>query len=235
MPAIRSIDLIREVRTSAARGDSSGVNVRSRQEALALVERDSLAQPAFSFRIVPVDRVHGETVEVGALRLEVQELAAESGEVTALAAAACTLGGALEKRVTALFRAGRPLLALALDAVGNDLLFRAADRAFAGIRREARRQNLMTGAELSPGDSGIPLDHQAALLEMADAGQNGITLTSHGMLVPVKSLSILVTLGRNLAVRSAGRCDHCSSKDRCTLRTKRAGGARASLIGRSQQ
>ncbi len=221
MPAIRSIDLIREIRACAARRDSSEVDVRSRREALALVERDALIQPQFSFRILPVDRVRGGMVEMGALKLEVQELEAESGEVTALAAASCTLGGALEERVTGLFREGRPLLALALDAAGNDLLFRAADRAFARIRREARRQNLMTGAELSPGDSGIPLHHQAALLEMADAGQNGITLTGRGMLVPVKSLSMLVTLGRNLAVRSAGRCDQCSSKDRCTRRTGR--------------
>ncbi len=222
MPAIRPIDLIREVRTSAAPPDASGVNVRARQEALALVERDALVQPEFSFQILPVRRARGETtVDVGAHTLEVRELAAESGELSAIAAAACTLGGALEARVTALFGAGRPLLALALDGVGNELLFRAADRAFARIRREARRQKLTTGAELSPGDSGIALGQQAALLALADAGQNGITLTSHGMLVPAKSLSFLVTLGRNLSLRSAGRCDHCSSRDRCTMRTSR--------------
>ena len=219
MPAIQAIDLIRELRTPAASPDAMGVHGRARQEALALVERDALVQPQFSFRILPVRGLRGETIEVDNLTLEVPELSAESGELTAVAAATCTLGGALEARVASLFGAGRPLLAMALDEVGNELLFRAADRTVARIWREARRQQLTTGAEIAPGDSGMALDQQAALLALADAGQNGITLTTHGMLVPVKSLSVLVTLGRNLSRRSAGRCDHCPSKDRCRIRT----------------
>jgi hypothetical protein len=218
MPAIRAIHLTRVLRTLAAPPGASGVEGRARQEALAMIERDALVQPAFSYRILPVRELRGETVDLGDATLRVPELAAESGELTAVAAATCTLGRALEARVTALFGARRPLLALALDALGNEMLFRVADRAFARIRREARRQGLETGAELNPGDSGIALDQQAALLALADAEQNRITLTAQGMLAPVKSLSFLAPLGRNLSVRSSGRCDHCPSKDRCKTR-----------------
>src|SRR3989338_9229497 len=217
MPAMRSIDLSRVLRALAALPGASGVEGRARQEALDLIERDALVQPAFSYRILPVRELRGETIDLGDATLRVAELAAESGELTAVAAATCTLGGALGARVTALFRAHRPLLAVALDAVGNELLFRVADRTFARIRREARRQELETGAELHPGDSGIALDQQSTLLALAGAEPNTIALTAHGMLAPVKSLSFLATLGRNLSGRSSRRCDHCPSKDRCRI------------------
>ena len=139
----------------------------------------------------------------------------------AIAAAACTVGPAIEARATALFAARKPLLALALDAAGNELLFRLADRTFARIRRDARRRSWKAGAELSPGNSGIGLDQQPAILSLSGAAENRIALTSQGMLVPAKSLCFVVTLGRNLSVRSSERCDHCASKDRCQLRNRR--------------
>jgi len=218
MPAIRAIHLTRVLRAHGAPPGASRVEGRARQEALAMIERDALTHPAFSYRILPVRELRGEIVDVGDATLRVPELVAESGELTAVAAATCTVGGALEARVTALFEARRPLLALALDVVGNEMLFRVADRAFSRIRREARRHGLETGAEINPGDSGTALDQQAALLALADGERNRITLNAQGMLAPVKSLSFLATLGRNLSVRASGRCDHCPSKERCRTR-----------------
>lgn len=218
MTATAAAGLTRQRRARSAPPGAVDAQERARQDALALVEREALVRPSFGFRILPVRRTHGDTFEADGLALEVRGLRDESGDLVAVAAATCTLGPALEARVTSLFPAGRPLLALALDAVGTERLFGAADHVVARIRREARRLGLTTGAEIGPGDPGMALDQQAALLALAGARQNGITLTARGMLAPVKSLSFLVTLGRNLTVRSAPRCHACPSKHRCSIR-----------------
>jgi hypothetical protein len=194
-------------------------DARARDEALDMIEREALARPAFGYRIFPVHTVRGDAIDVGGAALDAPLLAAASGELTAVAAAACTLGAAVQERISALFATHRRSLALALDTVANELLFRLADRAFATIRREARRAGLGSGIDASPGDPGVPLGQQARVLALADAARIGIHTTGTGMLSPMKSLSFLVALGPNLRRRAAhGRCNCCPSRDRCTMK-----------------
>lgn len=184
-----------------------------------MIADEALARPAFGYRIVAVDTVRGDAIDVGGAALDAPLLAAASGELTAVAAAACTLGAAVQERISALFATRRRSLALALDTVTNELLFRLADRALASIRREARRSGLAIGAEASPGDPGVPLGEQARVLALADAARIGVHATGAGMLAPMKSLSFLVALGPNLRRRAApGRCNCCPSRDRCTMK-----------------
>lgn len=192
-----------------------------RRPALGMIRREAraLASPAFSYRIVPVVEVRGETIDVGEATLHAPGLAAESGGLSAVAAAACTLGTAIQERISALFAARRPSRALALDMASNELLFRLADRVLATIRREARRDALRIGIDLSPGDPGVPLGQQAAVLGLANAARSGIAATEAGMIFPLKSLSFVVALGPTLRRRSpSGRCNCCPSRDRCTVK-----------------
>lgn len=189
----------------------------ARREALAMIERDELVRPAFGYRILPVIGSRGDALDVGGFTLLAPGFEAGSVRVTALAAAACTLGAALETRVSELFAARRPSLALALDAIGTAMLYRTSDRALAAIRRAARREGLAAGAQSGPGDPGIGLDQQAAVLAMACGEERGITLTSGGMLAPARSVSFVVALGPDIARRSASsaRCARCPSRGRC--------------------
>ena len=87
--------------------------------ALAMIEREAraLASPAFSYRIVPVMEVCGQAIDLGETTLHAPGLAAESGGLRAVAAAACTLGTAIQERFSALFAASQPSRSLALDTV----------------------------------------------------------------------------------------------------------------------
>jgi hypothetical protein len=184
-----------------------------------MIEDEALARPAFGYRILLVQTVRGDAIDVGGAALDAPVLAAACSELTAVAAAACTLGAAVQERISALFATRRRSLALALDTVANELLFRLSDRASATIRREARRAGLGSGVEASPGDPGVPLGQQARVLALADAAGIGIHTTGTGMLAPVKSLSFLVALGPNLRRRAApGRCNCCPSRDRCRFK-----------------
>ena len=71
-------------------------------------------------------------------------LVPESGQLTALAVGIFTLGPALERRVTALFAERRMSLALALDKLGNELLF-ALSRRVAGSDRHRGAQSGIDG------------------------------------------------------------------------------------------
>jgi hypothetical protein len=216
---IQSVDLSLALRQLSARPRPLGSDARNRVLALELLGREAMARPAFGYRILPVRTIRGDAIDIGDAVLDAPVLAAEIGELKAVAAAACTLGAAVQERISALFATRRRSLALALDTVTNELLFRLADRAFATIRREARRAGLGIGIEASPGDPGVSLCQQATVLALADAARSGISTTETGMLSPVKSLSFLVALGPNLHKRAApGRCACCPSRDRCTVR-----------------
>ena len=216
---IQSVDLSLSLRQLIARPSPLQSVARAREQAIEMIEREVLARPAFGYRILPVRTVRGDAIDVGGAALDAPVLAAEPGELKAVAAAACTLGSAIQERISALFAMRRRSLALALDTVANELLFRLADRAFASIRREARRAALGIGIEAGPGDPGVPLAQQARVLALADAARIGVHTTCVGMLRPMQSLSFLVALGPNLHRRSApGRCNGCPSRDRCAVK-----------------
>ncbi len=216
---IQSADLSLTLRHLSARPCPVRSDARARDQALKMIECEALVRLAFGYRILPVETIRGDAIGVGGAALNAPVLAAASDGLKAVAVAACTLGAAVQERISALFAAHRRSLALALDTVANELLFRLADRASATIRREARRSGLAIGIEASPGDPGVPLAQQARVLALADAARIGIHATGVGMLAPMKSLSFLVALGPNLRRRSAqGRCNRCPSRDRCTVK-----------------
>jgi len=184
-----------------------------------MIEREDLAAPAIAYCIVPVSRVIGAYIELDGRTVHSPGLTGAPGELQAVAAAVCTLGTALERRISALFAARRRSLALALDDIGNEMLFRLADRSIGTIRRRARREGLESGIEVSPGDRGVPLDQQATVLALAGAARIAVSASDTSTLYPVKSLSVLIALGRGLGPRPApARCDSCPSRNRCRVK-----------------
>ena len=191
---------------------------RVRDEALALVDAESLLAPETAFRVWPVRCARDEGLDLGTRLLALPGFSGYAGEISAVATAACSLGPRLERRVAALFHARRRLLALELDAIGTERLFALADRLAARIRRAARRAGLRASAALHPGDAGMSLGEQRSVLELAGAGAQAIGMTAAGMLRPVKSLAFVVALGRDLPASAGARCDRCAARDRCCIR-----------------
>lgn len=196
----------RTLRRLAQRPCRSAGQLRARREALAILEREALARPVFSYRIWPLG--------------EAPAFAAIHAEQSAVAAAACTLGAALEKRAGELFRAGRRLVALELDAAGSELVYCLSNVALATIRREAARRALHAGDELNPGDAGLLLHCQEAVVAMAAGGEHGIAATPGGMLSPLKSLAFIVPLGATLSASAGLRCGRCASRAQCRSTTR---------------
>lgn len=192
---------------------------RAQREARAISREEGLIQPASCFRIHPVIERSGDLFRVAGGTLRIPRFAPYVAGVEALATAVCTIGAQLERRVSGLFAARRPFLALALDRLGTEELYRLSDRTLAAIRAEARALGLKAGEQANPGDPGIGLDQQATVLALADAASCGVSLTSAGMLSPRKSLSFVVALGRELKEQTVfGRCRRCPWRHRCPVR-----------------
>ena len=191
---------------------------RARQEAQSILKQEGLVREAWSFRVYEITAIRGELIELGNKALRIPAHARLRGRMTSLAAAACTLGPGLEARISALFQARQPLVAMALDDLATGKLFLSSDRVYARIRREARRLGLHTGDPQNPGDPGMALDEQRSVLGLSGMGAQ-ISANAAGMLHPVKSLCFVVPLGAHLPAHGLSpRCARCASRDSCHLK-----------------
>lgn len=221
MPWIRGSQLHREVAQHPP-AELSPARARLRAEALALVAAQDLAQPAYCYRIVPLDAPAGTPLRAGGEALQADRLLPGSGELTGLACGACTLGPALENRIRELFADKRASLAVALDEVANDMVLALGRRLQDRMLMEARRRGLAMAGELRAGDPGLDISAQPAVLRLAGAERIGVGLHGGHLLTPIKSVTVVCGVGRDLPPADWSRCDECPSAPRCRLRARAA-------------
>jgi len=217
MPTVRGGSLIREVAAAPCIRGPSLQRQRFRLAALDLVERGDLLDPAYSYRIVPLDEPPDRTLRAGGETLDALRLVPASGRLTAVASAVCTLGDALERRANELCAQWHMSLALALDELGNDLLFALSRRVQDRIVADARQQGLSAAGELRAGDPGLPLQAQAAVQRLAGAVKIGVRVTAGQVLHPLKSMSMVLGIGVDLPPARWSRCDDCPSAPKCRM------------------
>lgn len=221
MPVIDDVDVLREVERGRVPPQIArrAKLVTLREQALAMVRELGMAQARACWRIVALQ---GEPGSTGWLCLDGRHLQAPwlipaSGQLTAVACAVATIGDRLEQQVSALFAERRASLAVALDSVGNELLFAVSRRVQDRMLADARKQGLTVAGELRAGDPGLGLQAQQTVLDLAGAAEIGLTLTRTMMMNPTKSTSIVQGVGLALPAQTWSRCDHCRSRERCTL------------------
>lgn len=221
MPVIDDVDVLREVERGRVPPQIArrAKLVTLREQALAMVRELGLAHARAAWRIVALQ---GEPGRSGRLCLDGRHLQAPwlipaSGQLTAVACAVATIGDVLEQHVSALFGERRASLAVALDSVGNELLFAVSRRVQDRMLAAARKQGLTVAGELRAGDPGLALQAQQTVLDLAGAAAIGLRLTRTLMMNPTKSTSIVQGVGLALPVQTWSRCDECLSRERCTL------------------
>lgn len=219
MPVTGEIDIPAAVAAVSRRPLSAGTAQKTRSAALEMIVQESLVTPVFCYRIVPVRAVCDDVLDLGDSSIRVPGLVDVSTRLTAVAAVVSTLGAAFAARVSYLCTDRKLSLAFVLDELGNELLMCTVRQALLQIRREVRRQRLSSGSSLSPGCSGFALNQQAAVVALAGGERLGISVTSQGMLHPVKSRSMIIPIGTGLSAQPLHkRCETCSSRKKCRYR-----------------
>jgi hypothetical protein len=185
-----------------------------------LDEAQALLAPAAMYTILPVrdfqhQRVTLESGEVFEGPLVARALAG----ATEVALAMCTIGPALEERMSALFDAGDSLQAVALDGAGTAAVGEVTKMVVARIRAEASARGLGSGMRAAPGQEGWSIWQQRVLFGLIPAEEIGVQLTESCLMLPQKSNSFVIGLGPEMRP-DAVTCDFCSKRERCQWRVR---------------
>lgn len=220
MRVARGFDVLRLATAVPQTGRPSASRERLRREAIELTRHEALIDAAYSYCMVPLARRPAPAdkfLHAGGETLPASWLIPESGELTAVACGVCTLGQRLEQRVSALFVQRHAALAMALDQLGNELLFTVSRRAQDRMQADATRRGLCLAGELRAGDPGLPLEAQGAVLRLAQSENVGVALHHGSIMTPLKSTSMVLGVGIDLPAVQWSRCDHCPNRDKCAV------------------
>lgn len=144
------------------------------------------------------------------------------GAAQAILVLLCSLGPDLDSAISDNAEQD-PLMAMGLESLGSAAVERLSRLACQHFGEQARKAGLSTGAPLSPGMVGWPVSiGQPEIFNLLDGQEIGLSLTETQMMIPRKSLSMVIGIGTHLP--PAGEpCEHCSMHGSCRQRGAREG------------
>jgi hypothetical protein len=126
----------------------------------------------------------------------------------------CTVGSALDETVSSLFMSD-PLGAIALDAMGSAAVENLGIQACNYFEAHAKADGQNTSMPLNPGMVGWPVEEgQLQIFTLLDSEQIHVSLSESCMMVPNKSLSMVLGMGKEITSIGSS-CDYCSLKGVC--------------------
>jgi len=113
-----------------------------------------------------------------------------------------TIGNHLEEKVAELFAKNEYPKAIALDAVGTVASRFLSQYIRSAVCQEAKEQNLQTTKYFTPGTFEWDISQQKNIFEIIPADKIGVKLTESCMMVPKKSLSWVIGIGKEIIIIS---------------------------------
>jgi hypothetical protein len=122
------------------------------------------------------------------------------GDVTEVAGAVVTIGGALEARVAALWDARELPLAAMLDSVGSGAVESLAEHVNDLLCQQGIARGVRVTNRISPGYGGWDVSEQNLLFGFVDGAPIGVELNSACFMMPEKTITLLVGAGPDARV-----------------------------------
>lgn len=189
------------------------------QQLLEHIKSERWLDAAISYRIHEVTARGPGWLEAGATRLNTTLVPQDLQRAAHLVFAVCTLGSSLPRQLRGFFDSNNQLQAVLLDEIGTLLLYKLSDQLEKILCQQAGTMGLQASGAYNPGDESFDIRLQGTVLELAGGNDIGVTLQGRGILVPHKSLTAVIGLGRKMSVISrAERCARCRTRDRCPHR-----------------
>jgi hypothetical protein len=190
------------------------------RELMVSVKKARLLEPAVAYEIYTITELsqrqlslEGEPLVHDSLLSPVLPSAKE------LAVAICTIGPKLEEQSADYFSQGEPLRGTLLDGIGSAAVDSLTEEVCKLIASEASSRGYEASSPVNPGMPGLPITEQWQLLRMVPAREIGVSLTSSGIMVPRKSVSMIIGIGPQMAKWTrAGVCARCHLKKTCPYR-----------------
>jgi hypothetical protein len=189
-------------------------------ELLASVKKTHLLEPAMAYEIYRVTEMsHWQVILEGDFVVSSPLLPSLLPEAKELAIVVGTIGPKLEEQVTDYFDRGKPLRGLLLDGIGSAAVDSLAQEACRFMTAKALSLGYQASSPISPGMPGLPITEQWQMLELANATEIGVSLTAIGVMVPRKSTSMVIGIGRQMKTwTQAEACAHCNLQKTCRYR-----------------
>ena len=130
-----------------------------------------------------------------------------------------TIGNHLEEKVAELFAHNEYPKAIALDAVGTVASKFLSNYVKSLVCQEAKEQKFQTTKYFSPGSGDWNINQQKIIFQIIPADKIGVKLTESYMMVPKKSLSWVIGIGKEIIIPSKGddSCKICLAEN-CQFR-----------------
>jgi len=223
MPVIRDIALSLKTREVLRRqGLGGGAKVRpeikdSILELLASVKKTRLLEPAAAYEYYAVSDMNGSQISLeGDKAIQGPLLPAIFPEAKELAAVVSTIGPRLEKQVTDYSKNSAALRGMILDGIGSTAVDMVTPEILRRLTSEVSSRGYEISSPVNPGMPGFPLTEQWNLLGLVNADEIGVRLTASGVLVPRKSVSMVIGIGPKMTRwTQAEVCARCSLKESC--------------------
>jgi len=125
-----------------------------------------------------------------------------------------TIRDLLEKKVSELLSQGEYPQALALDAVGTVAVEDFSRRVRKSARQEVTEQGFKSSRHFSPGYGGWAVSQQEIIFKSIPADNIRVRLTKGYMMLPQKSLSWAIGVGKEIVTPSGedDNCENCQTK-----------------------
>ena len=181
----------------------------------AIADAYALISPSVVFDEIQVEDIQKEQVILkGGFVLTGSLFKELFNNARSVIVAICTIGDALEGKVskTAI---DDITYSYALDSTGSVAIDQLADLAYHHFEAQKEIQGWKTSIAISPGMIGWNLkEGQNQVFSILASQKHGVKLTDSGLMVPLKSVSMVVGTGPDVQ-RHGISCDYCESKGRC--------------------
>lgn len=228
MPVIRDIPL--SLKTGAVlrrQGLGGKAKVRPEiksliEELLASVESHHLLEPAAAYENYPVIGMSDVQISLeGDKAVHGPALPALFPEAKELAVLIGTIGPKLEKQASDYTKSGQALRGMLLDGIGSAAVDTLIPEALKFVAAEVSSRGYEISSPVNPGMPGFPMTEQWNLMELSQAHEIGVSLTQSGILIPRKSVSMVIGIGpRMTRWTQAQVCARCSLRETCPYKVQ---------------
>lgn len=196
--------------------------VRLAAEALQLGQ--SLIMPAvLVHRLVVESYHHDRLVLAGGGKLSGPAIGRFLAPAREVVIAICTIGDQMDLLISEAMKS-EPELGVSLDGLANGAVENLGMEVCRYFEHEAARLGWQCSLPVNPGNEGWPLlEAQKQLFSLVDSSLVAVQLTESGMMVPLKSASMVLGMGEAIAVQGEP-CDFCNLRDTCRYREASAAG-----------
>ncbi len=128
----------------------------------------------------------------------------------------CTAGATISDKSVSLLKGENPVLGYVYDLLGSAIAEAAGDKMQSFLKKEVEKTGKTITNRYSPGYCHWSVADQHKLFSLFEEAPCGVTLTPSALMQPVKSISGVIGIGREVKYRKY-QCTLCSSEN-CVYR-----------------